>query len=61
MSIDITQELLDEVNTFVNTKLVCFMINDELLSIAGEMFILQLLTEGIDKFQEKLNKKNDTM
>ena len=56
MSIDITQELLDEVNVFINTKLISFM-NDESLSIAGEIFLLQILTEGIDKFQKELNKE----
>lgn len=55
MEIEINQELLDEVNNFVHTKLVKHL-NDDGLSFAAMTFILQTLLNTIDTVQGRLDE-----
>lgn len=54
MNIDITQELLDEVNTYINKNMIDNM-NKAGLSFSAMAFILQTLFKTIDDCQEKLD------
>lgn len=57
MKIEITQELLDEINTFINGgKLVNYM-SEVGLSIEAMTVILQSVIGIVDNFQEKLDGK----
>lgn len=58
MSIDITQELLNEVTEFVETRLTNIMMNEE-VSINAMMFILQSILDTIEKMQDELNKREE--
>ena len=55
MEIIVDQELLDEVNTFINNKLVKHL-SDAGVSIEAMTFILQILLEAVDEAQDKLDK-----
>ena len=55
MKIEITQELLDEINTFINDgKLVNYM-SEVGLSIEAMTIILQSVISTVDNLQEKLD------
>lgn len=54
MNIDITQELLDEVNIYIKQNMVDDM-NKVGLSFSAMAFILQTLIKTIDNCQEKLD------
>lgn len=55
MEVEITQDILDEVNTFVNSKIVKVM-NDSGLSFLAMGFILQSLFNAIDEAQTILDE-----
>ena len=54
MKVEITQDILDEINTFINSKIVKVM-NDSGLSFPAMGFILQSLLNAIDEAQEHLD------
>lgn len=54
MEIEITQDILDEINTFINSKIVKVM-NDSGLSFPAMGFILQSLLDAVDEAQERLD------
>ena len=54
MEVEITQDILDEINTFINSKIVKVM-NDSGLSFPAMGFILQSLINAIDEAQECLD------
>ena len=54
MEIEITQDILDEINTFINSKIVKVM-NDSGLSFPAMGFILQSLLNAINEAQEHLD------
>lgn len=54
MEVEITQDILDEVNIFINSKIVKVM-NDNGLSFPAMGFILQSLLNAIDEAQNKLD------
>ena len=58
MSIEITQNLLDEINTFINTRFVSDL-NDAGLSFPAIAFILQSVITAIDDAQQKLDKNEN--
>lgn len=55
MEVEITQDILDEVNVFVNSKIVKVM-NDNGLSFPAMGFILQNLLNAIDEAQTVLDE-----
>lgn len=55
MEVEITQDILDEVNVFVNSKIVKAM-NDNGLSFPAMGFILQNLLNAIDEAQTVLDE-----
>ena len=56
MEVEITQDILDEINTFINSKIVKVM-NDNGLSFPAMGFILQSLLNAIDEAQTALDKE----
>ena len=58
MEIKITQELLDEVNIFINTRAVQVLNDDAELSFSAMAFVLQSIVSAIDKAQEELDNGN---
>ena len=48
MEVEITQDILDEINTFINYKIVKVM-NDSGLSFPAMGFILQSLINAVDE------------
>ena len=57
MEIEITQEVLDEVNMFLNNGLVQ-LLNDTGMSFPALAFITQSIVSAVDKAQEELNNGN---
>ena len=57
MEIEITQEILDEVNMFINTRAVQVLNDDAELSFPAMAFVLQSIVSAIDEAQEKLDKE----
>ena len=57
MEIKITQELLDEVNIFINTRAVQVLNDDAELSFSAMAFVLQSIVSAVDKAQEELDKE----
>lgn len=55
MEVEITQDILDEVNVFVSSKIVKIM-NDNGLSFPAMGFILQNLLNAIDEAQTILDE-----
>lgn len=51
---DITQDILDEVNIYVNSYLIDCMV-DKNISHSAITFILETLTDAIDEAQDKLD------
>ena len=58
MEIEITQEVLDEVNMFMNNGLVQ-LLNDIGMSFPALTFITQSIASAIDEAQDKLDKNED--
>ena len=57
MEIEITQEVLDEVNIFINTRAVQVLNDDAELSFPAMAFVLQSIVSAVDEAQEKLDKE----
>ena len=57
MEIEITQEILDEVNMFINTRAVQVLNDDAELSFPAMAFVLQSIVSAVDEAQEKLDKE----
>ena len=57
MNIEITQDVLDEVNVFVNKYFVAAMVNIYPLSFESMAFILQTMRNAIDEAQQRLDKE----
>ena len=55
MEITITQEILDEVNIFLNNKLIQ-LLNDTGMSFPALTFIMQSIVSAVDEAQEELDK-----
>ena len=55
MEIEITQDILDEINTFINTRAVQVLNDDAELSFPAMAFILQSLINAVDEAQECLD------
>ena len=56
MEITITQEILDEVNMFINNGLIQ-LLNDTGMSFQALAFITQSIVSAVDEAQEELDKK----
>lgn len=56
MEINIDQEILDEVNMFLNNGLVQ-LLNDTGMSFSALAFITQSIVSAVDEAQEKLDKE----
>ena len=56
MEVEITQDILDEINTFINSKIVKVM-NDNGLSFPAMGFIIQSLFNAIDEAQTALDRE----
>ena len=56
MEIEITQEILDEVNMFINTRAVQVLNDDAELSFPAMAFVLQSIVSAVDEAQDKLDK-----
>lgn len=56
MKINIDQEILDEVNMFLNNGLVQ-LLNDTGMSFSALAFITQSIVSAVDEAQEKLDKE----
>lgn len=56
MEIEITQEVLDEVNMFINTRAVQVLNDDAELSFPSMVFVLQSIVSAVDEAQDKLDK-----
>lgn len=56
MEIEITQEILDEVNMFLNTRAVQVLNDDAELSSLAMVFVLQSIVSAVDEAQDKLDK-----
>lgn len=56
MEITITQEILDEVNMFLNNGLVQ-LLNDTGMSFSALAFITQSIVSAVDEAQEKLDEE----
>lgn len=52
---DITQDILDEVNIFINTRAVQVLNDDAELSFSAMVFVLQSLINAVDEAQDKLD------
>ena len=59
MEIEITQEILDEVNMFINTRAVQVLNDDAELSFPAMAFVLQSIMSSVDEAQDKLDKNED--
>ena len=57
MEITITQEILDEVNMFINTRAVQVLNDDAELSFSAMAFVLQSIVSAVDEAQEKLDEE----
>ena len=57
MEITITQEIVDEVNIFINTRAVEVLNDDAELSFTAMAFVLQSIVSAVDEAQEKLDKE----
>jgi len=57
MEIEVTQEVLDEVNMFINTRAVQVLNDDAELSFSAMAFVLQSIVSAVDEAQEELDKK----
>ena len=57
MEINIDQEILDEVNMFLNNGLVQ-LLNDTGMSFSALAFITQSIVSAVDEAQEELNNGN---
>ena len=55
MEIEITQDILDEINTFINTRAVQVLNDDAELSFPAMAFVLQNLINAVDEVQECLD------
>lgn len=58
MEIEITQEILDEVNMFMNDGLVQ-LLNDIGISFPALAFITQSIVSAVDEAQDKLDKNEN--
>ena len=56
MEIEITQEVLDEINMFINTRAVQVLNDDAELSFPAMAFVLQSIVSAVDEAQDKLDK-----
>ena len=56
MEIDITQDILDEVNIFINTRAVQVLNDDAELSFSAMVFVLQSLINAVDEAQDMIDK-----
>lgn len=56
MELEITQDILNEVNTFINSKIVKVM-NDDGLSFPAMGFIIQSLFNAINEAQTVLDRE----
>ena len=56
MEVEITQEVLDEVNIFINTRAVQVLNDDAELSFPAMAFVLQSIISAVDEAQDKLDK-----
>ena len=56
MEIEITQEILDEINMFLNTRAVQVLNDDAELSFPAMAFVLQSIVSAVDEAQDKLDK-----
>lgn len=56
MELEITQDILNEVNTFINSKIVKVM-NDDGLSFPAMGFIIQSLFNAIKEAQTALDRE----
>ena len=56
MEINIDQEILDEVNMFLNNGLVQ-LLNDTGMSFSALAFITQSIVSAVDEAQEKLDEE----
>ena len=56
MEIDITQDILDEVNIFINTRAVQVLNDDAELSFSAMAFVLQSLINAVDEAQDMIDK-----
>lgn len=57
MEIEITQDVLDEVNVFVNNYFIAAMGNYYPLSFESMAFMLQAMRNAIDEAQQRLDKE----
>ena len=55
MEIEITQEILDEVNIFVHSQLIQYLKNID-LSFSAIAFIIDTLIKAVDQVQEELDR-----
>ena len=55
MEIEITQDILDEINMFINTRAVQVLNDDAKLSFPAMAFVLQSLINAVDEAQEHLD------
>ena len=58
MEVEVSQEVLDEINMFIHHKLVKHL-NDDGISFAAMSFILQTLLDKIDEMQEEIDKSEN--
>ena len=59
MEVEITQEVLDEVNMFINTRAVQVLNDDAELSFPAMTFVLQSIVSAVDEAQEKIDKSEN--
>ena len=55
MELEITQEILDEVNIFLKTRAVQVLNDDAELSFSAMVFVLQSLINAVDNAEAQLN------
>ena len=55
MELEITQEILDEVNNFLKTRAVQVLNDDAELSFSALVFVLQSLVNAVDNAEAQLN------
>lgn len=55
MEIEITQDILDEISIFINTRAVQVLNDDAELSFPAMAFVLQSLINAVDEAQEHLD------
>ena len=56
MEIEITQDILDEINIFIHTRAVQVLNNDAELSFSAMVFVLQSLINAVDEAQDMIDK-----